>query len=71
MQTTRHNTPTRCPVYLHPAAATSPSAIEAIQRRTGLLVIACGPHFARLGKAQPATVELTDTDFDPWGGSAA
>ena len=64
-------TTNRCPVYLHPAAANNPATIEASQRRTGMLVITCGPHLAKLGKAQPSTLALTDTDFDPWGGSAA
>ena len=69
MQTTQHSN-TRCPVYLHPAAASNPSTIDAIQRRTGLLVIVGGHHFARLGKAQPAAIELTETDFEPFGGAA-
>lgn len=38
MQTTQHSNP-RCPVYLHPSACSSRAAVEAIQQRTGLLVI--------------------------------
>lgn len=65
MQTTQHKN--RCPVYLHPAAATSPATVERIQRSTGLLVI------VNLGRVSmstaPATV-ITD-DQGPWGGDAA
>jgi hypothetical protein len=43
MQTTQHND-TRCPVYLHPTACSSRAAVEAIQRRTGLLVITTKGH---------------------------
>ncbi len=32
---TQHST-TRCPVYLHPAAATNPFTVRRIERETGL-----------------------------------
>lgn len=66
MQTTQHSN-TRCPVYLHPAAATSPAAVERIQRSTGLLVI------VNLGRATiaPAPVTVIPGDQGPWGGDAA
>ena len=66
MKNTQHSN-TRCPVYLHPAACTSPAAIKLIQQRTGLLVI------VNLGRPtialQPASV--AKNDFGPWGGDAA
>ena len=68
MNTTQH-TNTRCPVYLHPAAATSPTAVERIQRSTGLLVI------VNLGRATiapaPAPAAIATDDQSPWGGDAA
>lgn len=66
MQTTQHSN-TRCPVYLHPAAATNPAAIELIQQRTGLLVI------VNLGRATiaPAPALVVVDDQGPWGGDAA
>ena len=66
MSTTQHSN-TRCPVYLHPAAATSPAAVERIQRSTGLLVI------VNLGRATiaPAPTAVTNGDQGPWGGDAA
>lgn len=65
MQTTQQNN--RCPVYLHPAAATSPAAVERIQRSTGLLVI------VNLGRATiaPTPATVTTDDQGPWGGNAA
>lgn len=54
----------RCPVYLHPAAAKSPALIEAIQRETGLLVI------ANL-KRPPVLRSRAQADQGPWGGDAA
>lgn len=66
MQTTQHSN-TRCPVYLHPAAITSPAAVEAIQHSTGLLVIV---NIGRPATALPARPVATD-DFGPWGGDAA
>ncbi len=61
MQNTTQHSPTRCPVYLHPAACTNPEAIAEIQRQTGLLVIATT---RRIATAKPA-------DLGPFGGSAA
>jgi hypothetical protein len=57
---------TRCPVYLHPAAATNPAAINAIQRKTGLLVI-ISPK-SRLARA---VVRAAPADCGPFGGDAA
>lgn len=65
MQTTQHNN--RCPVYLHPAAASNRKAIAAIQSRTGLLVI-FQPKNATAQAERRA--EITD-HLDPWGGDAA
>ncbi|MDE1529838.1 hypothetical protein PVE90_08905 [Pseudomonas carnis] len=66
MQTTQHSN-TRCPVYLHPAAATSPLAVERIQRSTGLLVIV---NLGRVTMAPAPAVAPTD-DLGPRGGDAA
>lgn len=69
MQTTQHSN-THCPVYLHPSACSSRAAIEAIQSRTGLLVIA-DP------KGRTATVtpfgasKVADDITWPFGGDAA
>jgi len=61
MQITQHLK--SCPVYLHPAAATSRASIEAIQRRTGLLIITTPKQrHAQLNQAEDST---------PWGGDAA
>lgn len=66
MQTTQHSN-TRCPVFLHPAAATSPAAVERIQRSTGLMVIV---NLGRVTIAHlPARVAVDD--MGPWGGDAA
>lgn len=66
MQTTQH-TP-RCPVYLHPAACTSPAAVDAIQRTTGLLVIITPK---TLGKPTHVATLVADNSFPPFGGDAA
>jgi len=66
MQKTQHST-TRCSIYLHPSACSSRAAVEAIQRRTGLLVITTP-------KGRTAAVEPTSTATDsswPFGGDAA
>lgn len=66
MHTTQHSN-TRCPVYLHPAVAISPDAVERIQRRTGLLVI------VNLGRATiaPTPAAVASDDEGPWGGDPA
>lgn len=66
MQTTQHSN-TRCPVYLHPAAITSPAAIETIQKRRGLLVTI---NLGRPAAALPARPFAT-SEIGPWGGDAA
>lgn len=61
---TPHSKPTtRCPVYLHPAAASNPATIARIQRRTGLRVIVGGSH-------QAATLRPFAADLGPLGGAA-
>ena len=66
MNITQHSN-TSCPVYLHPAAATSPAAVERIQRTTGLLVI------VNLGRATiaPTPTDVTSNEEGSWGGDAA
>ncbi|WP_308583438.1 hypothetical protein [uncultured Pseudomonas sp.] len=66
MQTTQHGN-TRCPVYLHPAAVSSPETIERIQRSTGQLVIV---KLARTVISQAPAPVIAD-DQGPWGGDAA
>ena len=66
MKTTQHSN-TRCPVYLHPAACTSPAAIKLIQQRTGLLVIVN----TRLSTSTPRLAPVVSNDLMPWGGDAA
>ncbi|WP_122613696.1 hypothetical protein [Pseudomonas viridiflava] len=65
MQTTQHSI--RCQVYLHPAAASNPKAIAAIQSQTGLIVITHPKFCALKAIAAPKAVD----DLGPWGGDAA
>ncbi|PBP42767.1 hypothetical protein CCL14_06495 [Pseudomonas syringae] len=65
MQITQPNK--RCPVYLHPAAASNPIAIAAIRSQSGLIVIA-HPKFSAVKAVPPA--KAVD-DCGPWGGDAA
>jgi hypothetical protein len=61
---TPHSKPTtRCPVYLHPAAASNPAIIARIQRHTGLRVIVSGSQKA-------ATLRPFAADLGPLGGAA-
>ena len=62
MNSTQHSAP--CQVYLHPAACSSRAAVEAIQRRTGLLIITSPKGRAKAVKASNATGA-------PFGGDAA
>jgi len=68
MQTTQHFN-TRCPVYLHPAACSSRAAVEAIQCRTGLLVITTPK--GRIEGVQALNTTAADDSHSPIGGSAA
>jgi hypothetical protein len=63
MQNPQHSN-TRCPVYLHSSACSSPAAVKAIQHRTGLLVIT-NP------KGRAEAVHPADTGTWPFGGDAA
>ncbi|HGM7922733.1 TPA: hypothetical protein ACKQHQ_002930 [Pseudomonas aeruginosa] len=69
MQSAQHMPKARCPVYLHPAAATSRAAVEAIQADTGLLVIVSTSQRACLYQPRPV-VPSTEADSGPWGGAA-
>lgn len=67
MDTAQRNT--RCPVYLHPAAASNPDAVRTVQQATGRLIVLAG------GRPQLASTPLPVTlppfeDFGPWGGAA-
>jgi hypothetical protein len=68
MQPTQHSN-TRCPVYLHPSACSSRAAVEAIQRRTGLLVITSPK--GRTEAVQPFDTAAVDDTSWPFGGDAA
>lgn len=64
MDTAQHSS-TRCPVYLHPAAASNPSTVASIQRATGQLIVLTG------GRPQ-LKQQLTRFDgFGPFGGDCA
>lgn len=64
MDTAQHSS-TRCPVYLHPAAASNPETIRTVQRATGQLIVLAGgrPQL----KQQPARYD----GFGPFSGGAA
>lgn len=68
MQTTQHSN-TRCPVFLHPAACSSRASVEAIQRRTGLLLITTPK--GRTAAVPSRNVEASDDSFSPFGGDEA
>lgn len=62
---TQHST-TRCPVYLHPAAATNPFTVRRIERETGLTA-----HVTlRTAQLKRHTLPAFE-DFGPFGGDAA
>ncbi|MFC2974543.1 hypothetical protein ACFOJE_20305 [Azotobacter bryophylli] len=62
---TPHSKPLpRCPVYLHPTAASNPTVIARIQRRTGLRVIVGDSNKA-------ASLRPSSIDFGPFEGDAA
>lgn len=68
MDTAQH-TSTRCPVYLHPAAATNPRTVASIQQATGQLIVLIG--------GRPQLKRNTQSAFDyyqgfgPFDGGAA
>lgn len=64
MDTAQHSS-TRCPVYLHPAAASNPETIRTVQRATGQLIVLSGGR-PQLKRTQPAF-----DDFGPFDGGAA
>jgi hypothetical protein len=55
---------TRCPVYLHPAAATNPAVIATIQHATGQLIVLVG------GRPQLKQQHARYDGFSPFGGAA-
>lgn len=56
---------TRCPVYLHPAAASNPHHVRRIQQATGQLIIL-------VGKRPTLKHTAPNTDgLGPFGGDAA
>lgn len=61
MDTAHSNT--RCPVYLHPAAASNPSTVRSIQHATGQLVVIAG--------GRPRLAASTAPAPGPFGGDAA
>jgi hypothetical protein len=68
MQTTQHSN-TRCPVYLHPSACSSRAAVEAIQRKTGLLVITSPK--GRIEAVNSFDIVAVDNSSRSFGGDAA
>lgn len=68
MQSTQHSN-TCCPVYLHPSACSSPAAVEAIQRKTGLLVITSPK--GRIEAVKSFGNLAVEISSRPFGGDAA
>lgn len=64
MNHTANNQP-RCPVYLHPAAASNPGHVHAIQQATGTLVVIIGSR----PQLHPATLPARES-FGDFGGAA-
>lgn len=64
MDTAQHSS-TRCPVYLHPAAASNPSTVASIQRATGQLIVLTG------GRPQLKQQPTPYDGFSPFGGDCA
>lgn len=62
MDTARRNT--RCPVYLHPAAATNPTTVASIQHATGQLIVLAG------GRPQLKQQHTRYDGVGPVGGAA-
>jgi len=64
MNHTANNQP-RCPVYLHPAAASNPGHVRAIQQATGTLVVIIGTRPQLQANTLPAR-----ESFGDFGGAA-
>lgn len=64
MDTAQHNS-TRCPVYLHPAAATNPRTVASIQQATGQLIVLNG------GRPQLKQQHARYDGYSPFDGGAA
>jgi len=65
MDTAQHSS-TRCPVFLHPAAASNPFTVRRIERETGLIA-----HVTlRTAQLKRHTLPAFE-DFGPFGGDAA
>jgi len=64
MDTAQHSS-TRCPVYLHPAAASNPTTVASIQRATGQLIVLTG------GRPQLKQHRTGFDGFGPFGGDCA
>jgi len=65
MDTAQHNS-TRCPVYLHPTAATNRRTVASIQQATGQLIVLNGGRPQLKRNTLPAF-----EDFGPFGGDCA
>jgi len=65
MDTAQHSA-NRCPVFVHPAAATNPSIVSSIQHATGQLIVLIG---GRPQLKQRHTLPARE-DFGPYGGAA-
>ncbi|WP_213662834.1 hypothetical protein [Stutzerimonas stutzeri] len=65
MDTAQHSS-TRCPVYLHPAAASNPTTVASIQRATGQLIVLTGGRPQLKRNTLPAL-----ESFGPVGGDCA
>ncbi|AFM32612.1 MULTISPECIES: hypothetical protein [Stutzerimonas] len=64
MDTAQHSS-TRCPVFLHPAAASNPFTVRRIERETGLTA-----HVTlRTAQLKRNTLPAFE-DFGPFGGAA-
>ncbi|WP_414920558.1 hypothetical protein [Pseudomonas sp. IT-P218] len=68
MKSKQHSS-TCCPVYLHPSACSSPAAVEAIERKTGLLVITSPK--GRIEAVKSLGNVAVDISSRPFGGDAA
>ncbi|MDH0085273.1 hypothetical protein [Stutzerimonas stutzeri] len=64
MDTAQHSS-TRCPVFLHPAAASNPFTVRRIERETGLTA-----HVTLRAAQLKRHILPAFEDFGPFGGAA-